>query len=143
MVPRDTGQRDERSSRAVPFDPEGRVWALVRERVIVSTDVDERMKPCVPGGEAPASPPTPPPPPLPYQRQVRPPVLPPVLPPPPPTPPTPPRAPLGSVAVNVLRGEVRALEAQNAALAKLVRRQDHVISGFCALYTVDRENVRP
>ena len=157
-APIDTNSRCQRASRPVPFDHQAALWVAVREGVVFSTDVNKRFeivyetsqrKRCEQerfqrpadvqetiSGAGPALQCSPPmlllPPTshfaLPYQRQ-------------PPAVPLPPlgsggggppkRTPLGEIDLNVLKGEVAALETENALLKRRVALQDNLIHGFC------------
>lgn len=131
--PHDTRNRQQRNSRIVNrHDSKDNLWDAVRDGVIVSTDLDERMMPKLS-----------PSPPLPsYQRQepawpatVGP---PPAAPPPPAPvalPPKPPRPPLGDVT-NATPSEVEMLK-------KHIKLQASVINGLCRLRAFEAENRGP
>lgn len=130
--PLDTNDRQQRNSRIVNrYDSEANLWDAVRDGVIVSSDLDERMMPKTPLP--------------PYQRQERPfsspnvPMLdPPPKPPPakpPANPPKPPRSPLGDVT-NATPSEVEMLK-------KHIKLQASVINGLCRLRAFEAENRNP
>ena len=130
--PADTHDRQQRNSRVVPRYDDDNLWDAVRDGVIVSSDLDERMMPKTPLP--------------PYQRQERPFSSPnvPILDPPPPKPPAnppanppkPPRSPLGNVT-NV------AAQQEIAMLKKHLKLQGDVINGLCRLRAFEAENRNP
>jgi len=115
--PADTNDRQQRNSRIVPRYDDDNLWDAVRDGVIVSSDLDDRMMPKTPLP--------------PFQRQERPFSSPP---PPPPPPPKPPRPPLGNVT-NVAPGQTEV-----EMLKKHIRLQAHVINGLCRLRAFEAEN---
>ena len=125
--PVDTNERQQRNSRIVPRYDDDNLWDAVRDGVIVSSDLDERMMPKTPLP--------------PYQRQERPfssPNAPILDPPPKPSanPPKPPRPPLGDVT-NV------AAQQEIAMLKKHLKLQGDVINGLCRLRTFEAEQRGP
>ena len=118
--PADTNDRQQRNSRIVPRYDDDNLWDAVRDAVIVSSDLDERMMPKTPLP--------------PFQCQERPfsspnvPILdPPTVPPPKPPPLKPPRPPLGNVT-NVAPGQTEV-----EMLKKHIKLQSSVINGLCRL----------
>ena len=134
--PHDTHDRQQRNSRIVNrYDSEDNLWDAVRDGVIVSTDLDERMMPKLsPSPRLPS-----------YQRQEPawpatvgppPPAPPPASPALPAPPPKPPRPPLGDVT-NV------AAQQEIAMLKKHLKLQGDVINGLCRLRTFEAEQRGP
>ena len=123
-MPSDTNNRQQRNSRVVPrHASEDNLWDAVRDGVIVSADLDERMMPM--------SKPRPSPRLLPYQQQES--AWPAAIgPPPAAVPPQPPRPPLGDVT-NATPGEVEILK-------KHLKLQEAVINGLCRLRVFEAEN---
>ena len=121
-MPSDTNNRQQRNSRIVPrHASEDNLWDAVRDGVIVSADLDERMMPKLnPLGRLP-----------PYQQQES--AWPAAIgPPPAAVPPQPPRPPLGDVT-NATPGEVEMLK-------KHLKLQAAVINGLCRLRVFEAEN---
>jgi len=126
-VPVDTNDRQQRNSRIVPRYDDDNLWDAVRDGVIVSSDLDDRMRPKTPLP--------------PFQRQERPfsspnvPILdpPPPVPPPKP-PPKPPRPPLGEIT------NVTPDETEVEMLKKHLKLQASVINGLCRLRAFEAEN---
>ena len=117
MPPHDTNARRQRISRVVPrHASEDNLWDAVRDGVIVSADLDERMMPMKPM-------PRPSPRLLPYQQQES--AWPAAIGPPP-------RPPLGDVT-NATPGEVEILK-------KHLKLQEAVINGLCRLRVFEAEN---
>ena len=121
--PADTHDRQQRNSRIVPRYEDDNLWDAVRDGVIVSSDLDERMMPKTPLPKTP----------LPYQRQERP-FSSPNL--PPPAPKKPPKPPLGDIT-NV------GAQQEIALLKRHLKLQTDVIVGMCRLRAFEAENRLP
>ena len=119
--PADTNDRQQRNSRIVPRYEDDNLWDAVRDGVIVSSDLDERMMPKTPLP--------------PFQRQERPFSSPnvPIL-DPPPKPPKPPRPPLGDVT------NVAPDQTEIQMLKKHLKLQASVINGLCRLRAFEAEH---
>ena len=129
-----------RESRAVPFYPNGDIWAGVYDGVIHSVDIDGNMQfnPLSPEATATAAQAEP----APFQRQSPPRILHRSksnanLPFPPQASVRRPAAaaPLGRVDINVsvLADEIRKVEAENTSLLRQVKMQRRVIHGLCGI----------
>ena len=122
-VPVDTNDRQQRNSRIVPRYDDDNLWDAVRDGVIVSSDLDDRMRPKTPLP--------------PFQRQERPfssPNVPILDPPPPVPPPKPPPKPLGEIT------NVTPDETEVEMLKKHLKLQASVINGLCRLRAFEAEN---
>jgi hypothetical protein len=153
--PTDTNDREQRESRAVPFDNDpNSLWTLAAAGMITSVDVDKRgiLSPATSPYDAapPALQPTR------FGMQASPFANRPTTPPPPP-PPSPPwapkkpkRAPLAEVFHRVMAAEINQLEKENAIFANekqyfktLIDLQSNVIDDLFQLTIFEQENRAP